>query len=141
MSHSSDPTPTGPATPFLISSDVGKAVQFYTTKLGFTLQYSTPEPEPFFAIVARGPAQIMLKTVGDVPPLPNPQRHPWARWDAFLFVADPKALAGEFIAAGTILRSPFGETEDGLLGFEVADADGYVLFFGRPLSATEEPAR
>ena len=28
----------------------------------------------------------------------------------------------------------FGDDDDGLRGFELEDADGYVLFFGRPHS-------
>jgi hypothetical protein len=28
--------------------------------------------------------------------------------------------------------APLADTDDGLRGFEVADADGYLLFFGRP---------
>ena len=35
-------------------------------------------------------------------------------------------------AGGVTLRQPIGDDEDGLRGFEVVDADGYVLFFGRP---------
>ena len=31
---------------------------------------------------------------------------------------------------------PLKDTDDGLRGFELKDADGYVFFFGRPLSAS-----
>jgi hypothetical protein len=34
-------------------------------------------------------------------------------------------------ARGTAFFKPIQNREDGLRGFEVADADGYVLFFGR----------
>jgi hypothetical protein len=37
---------------------------------------------------------IMFKDVG-VDPLPNPQREPGARWDAYINVSDPDALAAE----------------------------------------------
>jgi hypothetical protein len=47
------------------------------------------------------------------------------RWDAFVHVADPGALAAE-------LSASLADTDDGLRGFELVDRDGYVLFFGRP---------
>ena len=33
---------------------------------------------------------------------------------------------------GVIFSAPLRDTHDGLRGFELEDADGYVLFFGRP---------
>ncbi len=125
--------PIGPASPFFIVRDVGVALDFYTSSLGFDCRFRTPAREPFFAIVGRGSAQVMLKAIGrEVGPLPNPARHEWAAWDAFIHVADPDALATEFERRGTSFRRPLGDTDDGLRGFEVADPDGYVLFFGRP---------
>jgi hypothetical protein len=49
----------------------------------------------FFGIVQRGAAMIMFKNVG-VDSLPNPQREPGARWDAYINLSDPDALAAEF---------------------------------------------
>jgi hypothetical protein len=34
--------------------------------------------------------------------------------------------------ARRIIQQPAQDTTDGLRGFEITDADGYVLFFGRP---------
>jgi len=64
--------------------------------------------------------------------LPNYTRHPWARWDAFISTADPDVLFGEYHSRGLAFRKPILDDNDGLRGFELADADGYVLFFGRP---------
>lgn len=47
-------------------------------------------------------------------------------------VPDPDALAAEFASRNVALSEPLKDTEDGLRGFELRDADGYVLFFGRP---------
>jgi hypothetical protein len=44
-----------------------------------------------------------------------------------------KALAEEFTSRGVSFREPLGNNSDQLRGFEVMDADGYVLYFGRPL--------
>jgi hypothetical protein len=77
---------------------------------------------------------IMLKDVG-VDPLPNYQRDVtkgWARWDAYLHVPDPDALAAELLSRHVEFSRPLMDDDDGLRGFELKDADGYVLFFGRP---------
>ncbi len=125
----------GPCSPFLIVSDVPRSVKHYVESLGFGCTVRTPEDDPFFAIVARGSAQIMLKAIGpDVAPLPNHQRHAWARWDVFIFVSDPDALANEFADRTVPFHQPLADTDDGLRGFEVADPDGYICFFGRPVS-------
>lgn len=121
----------GPASPFFIVRDLGDALAFYSQKLGFQIRFATPEVDPFFAIVGRNNAQLMLKTV-TVPPLPNSVRDAAARWDAFVFAADPDALAAEFLSNSVTFRLSIEDTEDGLRGFEVADPDGHVLFFGRP---------
>jgi hypothetical protein len=55
-----------------------------------------------------------------------------ARWDAFVDVSDPDALAAEFASRHVEFSEPLKDTDDGLHGFELKDADGYVLFFGRP---------
>ena len=34
---------------------------------------------------------------------------------------------------GVTFREPLGDNSDQLRGFEIADADGYVLYFGRPI--------
>jgi hypothetical protein len=46
-------------------------------------------------------------------------------------VPDPDALAAEFASRGVLFSEPLRDTEEGLRGFELEDADGYVLFFGR----------
>lgn len=68
----------------------------------------------------------------EVHPQPNPQRHPFAKWDAFVHTPDPDALAAEFAGRGARFNDAFADTDDGLRGFTLRDADGYVLFFGRP---------
>ena len=106
---------------------------FYRDQLGFDITFQEPADDPFFGIVCRGGAMIMLKSVG-VAPLPNYKREPAARWDAYLYVPDPDALAAEFASRNVGFSEPLKDTHDGLRGFELKDADGYVLFFGRPRS-------
>ena len=118
--------------PFFIVNDAAKALWFYRDRLGFDVTYQEPADDPFFGIVRRGGAIIMLKSVG-VDPLPNHTREPDARWDAYLHVPDPDALAAEYAARKVEFSKPLKDTHEGLRGFELKDADGYVLFFGRPL--------
>jgi len=117
--------------PFLIVQDTPAALSFYRDRLGFEVTFQEPAHEPFFGIVRRGGAMILLKSVG-VAPLPNCKREPEARWDAYFYVPDPDALAAEFALRNIEFSKPLKDTHDGLRGFELKDADGYVLFFGRP---------
>jgi hypothetical protein len=99
------------------------------------LTFQGPSPDDiFFGIVRRDGAQILLKDVG-VAPLPNCTRDvkkSIARWDAFVDVPDPDALAAEFASRNVEFSKPLKDTDDGLRGFELKDAGGNVLFFGRP---------
>ncbi len=123
----------GHISPFFIVNDVPRAISFYEEKLGFEVRFSSPSESPFFAIIGRGVVQVFLKAITDtVGPQPNHTRHEWAPWDAFIFVSDPDALAAEFSSRGLALHREVVDRDDGLRGFEVCDADGYVLFFGRP---------
>jgi catechol 2,3-dioxygenase-like lactoylglutathione lyase family enzyme len=117
--------------PLFIVRDAVVAVAFYRDKLGFDVVYQEPPPDDFFAIVRRDGAMLMVKAV-EVDPLPNPVRDPAARWDAYIDVPDPDGLAAEFLSRGVVFSVPLNDTHDGLRGFELKDADGYVLFFGRP---------
>jgi catechol 2,3-dioxygenase-like lactoylglutathione lyase family enzyme len=123
--------------PFFIVNDVPTALAFYRDRLGFDIMFQGPEPDDiFFGIVRRGAAMIMFKAVG-VDPVPNYRRDVKkgvARWDAYLNVPEPDALAAEFLSRSVEFSEPLKDTEDGLHGFELKDADGYVLFFGRTRS-------
>ena len=123
--------------PFFIVRSVPAAMAFYRDRLGFDITFQGPHPDDiFFGIVERGAAMIMVKAVG-LEPVPNYTRDVKkgsARWDAYLNVPDPDALAAEFVSRQVEFSVPLKDTDDGLRGFELKDADGYVLFFGRPRS-------
>ncbi len=123
--------------PFFIVRNVPAALSFYRDRLGFEITFQGPDPDDiFFGIVQRDAAMIILKDVG-VDPMPNYTRDVkkgWARWDAYLHVPDPDGLAAEFSSRNVELSQPLKNDDDGLRGFELKDADGYVLFFGRPHS-------
>jgi catechol 2,3-dioxygenase-like lactoylglutathione lyase family enzyme len=116
--------------PFFIVRNAREAVAFYRDKLGFDVIYQGPEGDSFFGMVGRDGAMLMVKGV-EARPQPNSTRDPDARWDAYIHVPDPDALAAEFASRGVLFSEPLRDTEEGLRGFELEDADGYVLFFGR----------
>jgi catechol 2,3-dioxygenase-like lactoylglutathione lyase family enzyme len=122
--------------PFFIVKDVPAALAFYRDKLAFDITYQGPEENDiFFGIVQRGAAMILMKAIG-VDPVPNYLRDVKkgiARWDAYMYVPDPDALAAEFASRGVEFFLPLQDNEDRLRGFEVKDADGYLLYFGRPI--------
>lgn len=118
--------------PLFIVSRVRESLVFYCETLGFETEYRQPDVEPFFAIVRRDAVTIFLKHEENVPPIPNPARHPSMKWDAYVSVSDPDALAGEYARRGLSFHKSLADTSEGLRGFEVRDPDGYVLFFGCP---------
>lgn len=118
--------------PFFIVSNVDQTIAFYRDKLGFETRFQEPAQAPFFAIIGRDGVQLFLKSEKDTLPLPNAQRHPFMRWDAYVHAPDPDALAAEFAEQGATFSVPLKDTHDGLRGFEISDPDGYVIFFGRP---------
>lgn len=130
-------TDVGAASPLFIVRDVPATLAFYRDKLGFEVTFEGPKANDiFFGIVERGRAMIMFKDV-DLDPVPNHTRdigHGIARWDAYLYVADPAALFDEFAARGVEFFSPLENNHDNLRGFEVQDPSGYILYFGRPNS-------
>lgn len=119
--------------PFFVVKSVPAALAFYRDRLGFEVTFQGPsEDDIFFGIVERGAAMIMMKDIG-VDPIPNYTRDikkGFAPWDAYLYVPDPDALAAEFSSRNVEFFRPIQNNDDGLRGFEIEDADGYILYFG-----------
>ena len=130
-----DKTEIAGIAPLFIVKNVPDALKFYQQRLGFDITFQGPEENDiFFGIVQRGSAMIMMKDI-DVNPVPNHTRdigHGIARWDAYLYVPDPDALATEFSSRNVTFLQPLQNNDDGLRGFEIMDLNGYILYFGRP---------
>jgi catechol 2,3-dioxygenase-like lactoylglutathione lyase family enzyme len=134
MTSSTTQAQLGFIAPNFIVRDVMASLAFYKDRLGFEVMFLGPDDDPFWAMLKRDGVHLMLKAITpEVQPTPNPSRHPWARWDAYIYTPDPDSLAEEFASRGVSFREPLGINSDQLLGFEVTDADGYVLYFGRPV--------
>ncbi len=141
--HSSEPGPVrgsrdGPQknltsiSPFFIVRDLQTSVSHYVERFGFQLDFQGPPGDVYYAHVSRDGVGIMLKAIRpDVPPRPNHTRHEWARWDAYVYTLDPDTLFAELKQRGASFVKELSFIDDGLWGFEVTDADGYVLAFFR----------
>ena len=116
--------------PFFIVKDLQASIAFYRERLGFQLDFDGPEGDVYHAGVSRDGIGIMLKTIlPDVLPCPNHTRHPWARWDAYIYTLNPDTLFDEFRQRGVSFVKELSFIDEGLWGFEITDADGYVLAF------------
>jgi len=116
--------------PFFIVENLQAAIAYYIERFGFQLDFQGPDGDPYYARVSRDGIGIMLKAIlPDVLPCPNHTRHEWARWDAYIYTLDPDALFDEFQQRGVSFVKELSFIDEGLWGFEVADADGYVLAF------------
>ena len=116
--------------PFFIVKDLQVSISYYVERLGFQLDFQGPDDGPYYAGVSRDGIGIMLKAIlPDVLPQPNHTRHEWARWDAYIYTLDPDALFDEFSRRGASFVKKLSFIDEGLWGFEITDADGYVLAF------------
>jgi catechol 2,3-dioxygenase-like lactoylglutathione lyase family enzyme len=116
--------------PNFIVKDLQASITYYRERLGFQLDFQGPDDGPFWAGVSRDGIGIMLKAIlPDVLPCPNHTRHPWARWDAYIYTLDPDTLFDEFRQRGVPFVKELSFIDEGLWGFEITDADGYVLAF------------
>lgn len=116
--------------PCFIVKHLSTSVSFYIERLGFQLDFQGPDGDPYYARVSRDGIGIMLKAIlPEVLPRPNCSRHEWARWDAFIYAGNPDARFSEFKQNGVSFVKELSFIDGGLWGFEVTDADGYVLAF------------
>ena len=116
--------------PFFIVKDLQASIAFYRDRLGFKLDFQGPPDDVYYAGVSRDGIGIMLKAIlPEVLPCPNHTRHPWARWDAYVYTLDPDSLFEEFRQREVSFVKDLSFIDEGLWGFEITDADGYVLAF------------
>ena len=130
------PTQLHSITPLFIVDDLQATVDFYVSLLGFEVLHQgggDSHTKDFWAMVQRDSVMFNFKHITpQIHPQPNHTRHPWARWDAYVFTSAPDALFAEYKAKAVPIYSPLGDTSDGLRAFEVIDNNGYVICFGCP---------
>lgn len=114
--------------PELAVADVPAAVDFYTSKLGFTPGFTWGEPV-VMAGVNLGETQVFLS-----------RGTPGPRGCALRFVVGDADALFEFQRAnGVEVVVPPGDREYGLRDFSVRDLDGYELGFGQYIYSMGEP--
>lgn len=124
--------PFGPSTPFFVVTRLSASLAHYVEGLGFSVLLRHPKEDSVIAMVARDFAQILLKEAKPgVQPVPNCALQGSTPWDVFIHTEDPEAYAKELAGRGISLKTPLAVRGDGILGFEIADPDGFVCFFGR----------
>jgi catechol 2,3-dioxygenase-like lactoylglutathione lyase family enzyme len=108
-------------------SDVRAAVEFYTTKLGFTLAFAEGDP-PRFAGINLGRVQIFLARGA-----PAPQG-----CSIYFVVGDADALFEFHRANGVDIAEVPRDQSYGLREYTVRDLEGYYLNFGHRLRGSAE---
>ena len=116
--------------PQLFVSDLGAACEFFTTKLGFTIDFLYGDP-PFYGQVSRDGAALSLRHV-DRPIRRQLSAAMQADVDmlaASITVDDVKVLHAEFQAAGAPFHQTLRTEPWGAETFIVTDPDGNLLLF------------
>ena len=106
----------------LAASDIPSAVEFYTQKLGFKLDFTWGDP-PGMAGVSLGNVQMFLEKGA-----PSP-----AGASVYFVVGNADELFEFHQAGGIEVVEPPGDREYGLRDYRVRDLNGYVLGFGHQL--------
>lgn len=127
-------TPTPPEVdcerqhPTLAVRDVAAAIDFYITKLGFTLGFTWGDP-PGIAGVNLGKVQMFLERG-----TPNP-----AGCSVYFVVGDADELHEFHRAGGVEVVVPLEDRVYGLRDYRVRDLHGYELNFGHYIYTTGDP--
>jgi catechol 2,3-dioxygenase-like lactoylglutathione lyase family enzyme len=106
----------------LAVTDIGAAVDFYSTKLGFKLAFTWGEP-PTFAGVNLGQTQMFLQQG-----TPDPKG-----CSVYFVVGNADELFDFHRANGVEIAVPPGDREYGIRDYTVRDLHGYYLTFGHHL--------
>ena len=111
--------------------DVARAVEFYTTHLGFALEHQQP---PAFASVSLGDAQILLSGPGasGSRPMPDGQQQEPGGWNrVVLRVTDLPGCIAAMKTAGVHFRNEM-ETGPGGRQIQLEDRDGNPIELFEP---------
>jgi catechol 2,3-dioxygenase-like lactoylglutathione lyase family enzyme len=105
-------------------SDIAASIDFYTSKLGFSLDFTQGQPPDFAAVSFGENSQLFLiaspKDVG--------------KCGLYFVVSDANAMLARCEAAGAKVVEPIGNRVYDLRDFSIEDRDGYILTFGHRLN-------
>ena len=117
----------------LFVADVAASCDFFTEKLGFTLDFVYGEP-PFYGQVVRDRAALALRLVcepvfvGDI----RTREHLLSASITVDTAAEIKQLFLDFQAAGVPFHQPLRKEPWGARNFIVLDPDGNLILFAGP---------
>lgn len=121
-------------TPNIIVADVSRSIAFYRDVLGFTLDQTVPDAEPFvFAIVKSGDVQIYLNAPG-----PAHEEYPAFKARPFggtltLFIEVENIRASyDQLKERVQVVMPLETKWYGVTEFAFLDPDGYIITFAEP---------
>ena len=115
------------AVPLLRVADVARSMAWYRDVLGFEVDPFPERPPYEFAILRRGPVEVMLRRASEGRP-PG-----WRGWDVYVRLSDGLRelhawLEPQGVVTRHLQRMFYGDAE-----FDVRDPDGYVLCFSQVL--------
>jgi catechol 2,3-dioxygenase-like lactoylglutathione lyase family enzyme len=115
------------AIPLLRVADVSRSVAWYRDVLGFAVDAFPDDAPHVFAVLKKGPAEIMLRhsKFG--------REKGWEDWDLRIplssgIVELHARLSQERLVSRSLERMPYCDTE-----FDVRDPDGYVICFSQDI--------
>jgi catechol 2,3-dioxygenase-like lactoylglutathione lyase family enzyme len=112
----------------LRTTDLSASIRFYTTQLGFTLEF---QYEDFYAGVRTGAHVIHLKLVDEADPSIGYVARD-EHFHLYLQTDDVVAAADRLRRAGVPFERGVHETEWGTREFVIRDDQGHTLYFGQP---------
>jgi catechol 2,3-dioxygenase-like lactoylglutathione lyase family enzyme len=104
-------------------ADLTSSVDFYATKLGFSLDFTQGAPVNFAALSFGDNSQLFLVTATKGA----------GACGLYFVVNDADAMLEVCRAAGAKIVEPLADRQYGLRDFSAEDLDGYVLTFGHRL--------
>lgn len=113
--------------PQLRTTNLIESIHFYTTKLGFTLEF---QYQDFYAGIRAGSQVFHLKLVDDKDPsidFVEDGEH----FHLYLETSDAKATASALQQNGVRLVKEVHETPWGTIEFTIKDDQGHTLYFGQ----------
>ena len=114
--------------PQLRTTDLERAIRFYTEKLGFSLAFRYQD---FYAGVSCGARTIHLKLVDDPDPGIDFVRR-GQHLHLHLGVGDIEAAFRQVEEAGVKIVEGISDRPWGMTEFVIEDPDGHTLYFGSP---------
>ena len=115
--------------PQLRTTDLAGSIDFYTTKLGFTLEF---QYEDFYAGVRSGEALFHLKLVDERDPSIEAVAH-GGHFHLYFETDDAEAAAELLKRNGVPLVEEVHETAWHTKELVIRDDQGHTLYFGEPL--------